>query len=301
MSGRTDSLLLCDFAVRICAILPRQTNNSRAAAPSSARLMGLLAAAAVVCFSGCATFDSKTALALPDRHDVVLDQLVVHSNFELPGQHRLLQELNAQRADLSNKLALPISDEPIHVYLFADSERFNEFMSRRFPSFPPRRAFFVETDTRLAVYAHWGDRVAEDLRHEVAHGYLHSVMPSLPLWLDEGLAEYFEVPRGTHGMNPPHVDELVSLIRQRSWTPNLRQLEMLRTPTEMSQAEYAEAWLWVHWLLESAPARRQLLQTYLADLRRDLSAPPLSVYLRQLAGNSESQLVEHLRSLEAKR
>ncbi len=46
------------------------------------------------------------------------------------------------------------------------------------PSFPARRAFFVETDTRLAVYAYWGDRIAEDLRHEVAHGYLHACVPA---------------------------------------------------------------------------------------------------------------------------
>ncbi len=152
---------------------------------------------AALAFCGCATYVSKSPLpSLPDRHDVVLDQLVVHSNFELPGQHRLLQELNAQRADVSQRLGLPISDEPIHVYLFADAGRFGEFMQHRFPTFPHRRAFFVETDTQLSVYAHWGDRVAEDLRHEVAHGYLHSVVQNLPLWLDEGLAEYFEVGAG---------------------------------------------------------------------------------------------------------
>ena len=260
-----------------------------------------LFATAAVMVGGCVTFDARPALsALPDRHQVVLDQLVVYSNFELPGQHRLLQELNAQRADLSSKLALPISDEPIHVYLFADGERFSEFISRHYPNFPHRRAFFVETDTKLAVYAQWGDRVAEDLRHEVAHGYLHAVVQGLPLWLDEGLAEYFETARGTHGMNRPHVEELVSLAKQDRWSPNLRRLESLRTPTEMSQAEYAEAWLWMHWLLETEPRRRQLLQVYLADLRRDPSIPPLSFHLRQLGGNPEAMLIEHLRSLEGK-
>jgi hypothetical protein len=260
-----------------------------------------LAALVAFALSGCVSFDSPSALsALPDRHEVVLDQLVVYSNFELPGQHRLLQELNAQRADLSSKLALPISDEPIHVYLFADSEQFSKFISRHYPDFPHRRAFFVESDTRLAVYAQWGDRIAEDLRHEVAHGYLHAVVQSLPLWLDEGLAEYFETARGTHGMNPPHVEELAALARQGRWSPNLRRLEALRSPSEMSQAEYAEAWLWMHWLLETEPRRRQLLQVYLADLRRDPGLPPLSVQLRQLGGSAEAMLVEHLRLLEGK-
>jgi hypothetical protein len=251
-----------------------------------------------VLLSSCATLDPNVGIPpLPDRHDVVLDQLVVHSNFELPGQHRLLQELNAQRTDLSSKLALPISDEPVHVYLFADAERFGQFMQKRYPNFPQRRAFFVETDTKLAVYAHWGDRVAEDLRHEVAHGYLHSVVQNLPLWLDEGLAEYFEVPRGSHGLNTAHVEALAPLWKQGRWTPDLRRLESLKTAPEMSQNEYAEAWLWVHWLLESEP-RRRVLQSYLGDLRREGTTPPLSLYLRQLGGNADTALVEHLKWLD---
>jgi uncharacterized protein DUF1570 len=258
-------------------------------------------ACVVLCVTGCASYVTKSLQpALPDRHDVVLDQLVVYSNFELPEQHRLLQELNAQRTDVSSRLSLPISDEPIRVYLFADAARFEEFIRHRFPTFPHRRAFFVETDTELFVYAHWGDRVAEDLRHEVAHGYLHSVVQNLPLWLDEGLAEYFEVPRGTHGLNPPHVAQLANLLRQGRWAPDLRRLEAVKTPEEMSQIEYAEAWAWVHWLLETDSPRRGLLQRYLAELRRDGTTPPFSVYVRQLGGNPEAMLVDYVRWLEAR-
>jgi hypothetical protein len=268
--------------------------------PSVRAMLGYFAWV-VLCVSGCASYVTKSSQpALPDRHDVVLDQLVVYSNFELPEQHRLLQELNAQRTDVSSRLSLPISDEPIRVYLFADAARFEEFIRHRFPTFPHRRAFFVETDTELFVYAHWGDRVAEDLRHEVAHGYLHSVVQNLPLWLDEGLAEYFEVPRGTHGLNAPHVGQLANLLRQGRWSPDLRRLESIKTPEEMSQIEYAEAWAWVHWLLETDPARRELLQRYLAELRRDGTTPPFSIYVRQLGGNPEAMLIEYVRWLEAR-
>ena len=110
---------------------------------------------------------------------MALDQLTIHSNFELPSQHRLLQEINAERVDVSSKLNLPVSDERIQVYLFKDAEQFSDFIRQKYPNFPDRRAFFVESDTRLAVYAYWGDRAAEDLRHEVCHGYLHSVRAKL--------------------------------------------------------------------------------------------------------------------------
>ena len=106
------------------------------------------------------------------------------------------------------------------MYLFPTAERFESFMHVRYPDLPLRRAFFVESDTRLMVYAYWGDRVAEDLRHEVAHGYLHGVVPRLPLWLDEGLAEYFEVPPGMAGLNRPHV-ELLADAATHDWRPNL--------------------------------------------------------------------------------
>jgi hypothetical protein len=249
--------------------------------------------------SGCMAWQSPRP-SLPQRHRVFLDQLVVHSNFELPSQHRLLQEINAQRVDLSNKLNLPISDEPIHVYLFDDAEQYAAFIGHKFPEFPHRRAFFVETDTRLAVYAHWGDRVAEDLRHEVAHGYLHASVPNLPLWLDEGLAEYFEVPRGTHGLNRPHVDLLLATCQQNPWRPDIRRLEALRQPADMTQLDYAESWLWVHWLLETHPNRRQLLQDYLAQLRRDGIVEPMSLHLRRLGGNPEAAVFDHLRYLASK-
>ena len=103
-------------------------------------------------------------------------------------------------------------------------------MTQQFPQFPERRAFFVESDTRLAIYAYWGDRVAEDLRHEVTHGYLHTMVPHLPLWMDEGLAEYFEVPRGQRGFNRPHLDLLLVAMQQQQWAPNMAKLAELRLP-----------------------------------------------------------------------
>ena len=124
----------------------------------------------------------------------------------------------------------------------------------------------VESDTRLMVYAFWGDHVAEDLRHEVAHGYLHAVVRNLPLWLDEGLAEYFEVPRGSRGLNKPHVEELRSSL-DRGWQPDLRRLESLQSVDQMTQLDYAEAWAWVHYLLETSPEHAEFLRSYLRRRR----------------------------------
>jgi hypothetical protein len=233
---------------------------------------------------------------LPVEPAVVRDQLVMSSTFQLPHNHRLVEELVAQRYDLADKLELPTSDEPIHVYLFDNAEKFNTFLAERFPRFPKRRAFFVETDTQLSVYAHWGDRVGEDLRHEIAHGYLHSVVPNLPLWLDEGLAEYFEVPRGRGGFNRPHVAEL--RVRLASgWQPDLVRLEGLANAGAMTQADYAESWAWVHFCLEGNAAAGAVLRTYLQTLRQTGKAEPLSAQLHHQMPNVRQLWLAHLNQL----
>ena len=246
-------------------------------------VIGVLTSAAVL---GCAGIFERSA-ALPARHAVVLDQLVIHSDFHLPKHDRLFDDLRALRETLKAKLALQLSSEPIHVYLFENEKRFKSFLNKFYPDFPTRRAFFVQSEHSLAVYAHWGDRVAEDLRHEVAHGDLHSAFPSIPLWLDEGLAEYFETPRGDAGLNRPHVALLNTLATRDNWQPNMPRLEQFEGASEMGQPDYAESWAWVHMLLETIPQRRELLQNYLRAIHRDGPPEALSAQVA-LHGQSES-------------
>jgi hypothetical protein len=255
---------------------------------------GLLALMAA--WPGCSGL-SQNLPALPARYAVVSEQLQVHSDFPLPQHHRLLDELRLLRGTVQTTLDLPSSDEPVHVYLFEDDDRFQAFLKQHYPEFPARRAFFVKTDTVLAVYAHWGDRVAEDLRHEVAHGYLHAALPDIPLWLDEGLAEYFEVPRGEAGLNRPHVDLLVAQAKAAAWQPDLRRLERLTSAADMTQTDYAESWAWVHMMLEGGGPPRELLLRYLKSLRQPGPVEPLSAQLARLGRPPEQMVSEHLARL----
>lgn len=241
---------------------------------------------------------SKPA-GLPDRTELLAGQLVIHADFPLAGQHRLVRELESLRTEVSQRLGLPISDEPIHLYLFETPERFEAFVAREFPTFPSRRAFFVVTDTSLSVFAAWQDRVAEDLRHETTHGYVHAVVPAIPLWLDEGIAEYFELPRSDRGVHAAHVAHLAGRLIEGTWQPDVAKLEALASAGELSQDHYAEAWAWVHWLLDTTPERRALLEEYIADIRRDPATPPLSLRLRQLSGNAAAEVKAHVEALAA--
>jgi len=239
-----------------------------------------------------------TAADLPRRTELSVGQLVIHADFPLAGQHRLVRELDGLRTDVSQTLGLPVSDEPVNLYLFDSPERFDAFVAKRFPMFPARRAFFVETDTTLSVFAAWQDRVAEDLRHETTHGYVHAVVPALPLWLDEGIAEFFELPRADSGLHAAHVAHLAGRLVEGTWRPDLAKLESVTSAAELTQDHYAEAWCWVHWLLCTTPERRELLQEYLADIRRNGTAAPLSVQLMRAPGQRGDLSADMTRHLE---
>ncbi len=265
----------------------------RTAATEAVAIMVIVA---VVVPSGCSR-PWTNRLTLPHAHQVKREQLVIHSDFPLPRRHRLLEELIHRRDDIRDRLDVPISDEPIHVYLFESPDVFDRFVRLSHPEFPQRRAFFLKTDTRLLVYAQWGDYVADDLRHEVTHAYLHSVVPSLPIWLDEGLAEYFEVPRGRFGLNRSQLHRMAFLLVDKENPLDLARLENLDPSRDMAQDDYAESWAWVHFLMETRPEFRRLLRDYLADLRRDGVAEPISIRLRGQLGDPARSVKQHVLQL----
>lgn len=243
---------------------------------------------------GCQTMMTPTRSSVPFEYQLVHDQLVFHSDFPLPEEHRIYDELIATRAHLSETLKFSPSSEPIHVYLFGDQADYYDFLQLRFPEFSNRRAIFVETDVSLSVYAHWGDHFAEDLRHEVVHGYLHAAIPGLPLWLDEGLAEYFEVPRNLNGINKEH---LKFLLAQKDLQFDLARLEQLHAAEAMTHADYAESWAWVHFLLNGRGEWQNILIDYISDLRSGVEVESLNQRLEKELATPQLTAIEHLQSL----
>ena len=66
----------------------------------------------------------------------------------------------------------------------------------------------------------------------------------------------------------------------------------------MTEADYAESWAWVHFLLQTTPERRQFLQRYMQSLRKDQALDPLSAQLTRAEDDCERKLVEHLSGLD---
>jgi hypothetical protein len=68
---------------------------------------------------------------------------------------------------------------------------------------------------------------------------------------------------------------------------------------EMTQQDYAEAWLWLHFLLNTTRERRLLLQSHLAVQREQAQTPHFSAALLANEPDAAAQLREHLRQLAA--
>jgi hypothetical protein len=76
-------------------------------------------------------------------------------------------------------------------------------------------------------------------------------------------------------------------------------LERIDPTRDMTQEDYAEAWAWVHFLLESGAEPRAIVREYLGELRRDGTAKPVSARLRERVEQPDEALLAHLGALAA--
>ena len=262
-----------------------------------ARIASFLAvvAALVLTSAGCQTVEHP--VSLPVRYSVPGDQLLVLSDFKLPKNHEFIRELNKLREQETQILELPVKRDPVIVYLFNNETEYRKYMTATYPRLPPRSAYFVGTSTELAVYTHWGQNVREDLRHEYTHGLLHSALKRVPLWLDEGLAEYFEVagPR-LGGINHDYGQRLGEAVTN-GWRPDLKRLENLDDSAQMRRADYQEAWAWVHYMLHTTPEAKSVLVSYLKDLRTNPHPKTISHRLRTVLPEYDTKFVSYISQL----
>lgn len=260
----------------------------------------LVAGPALLCFGwGCATA-RPARITLPTKHTVKSDQLLVISDFKLGKDHELIQDLMKLRKQVSSTLELPLGTKPVTVYLFSNELAYNQYLQATFPGYPPRRAYFIQTPGKeLAVYTWWGEKIQEDLRHEFTHGLLHASLEGVPLWLDEGLAEYFEVAGPQPGrVNAEHAQGLATALTS-GWHPDLDRLETLEKVEDMKRPDYREAWAWVHYMLHASPDTRQVLLDYLQDLRHDSRPGSLHARLQSDSPDCDMRLVSYVAGINS--
>ncbi len=246
--------------------------------------------------NGCLS-PAKPAADPPVRYSVQADGFTLLSDVSLQKDHWLIEDLEQLQQHIVERLQLPKPTRHVTVHVFASRRDYESFLASTYPQLPSRRAYFVGTPRRLAVYTFWGDRIQEDLRHEFTHGILHASLKHVPLWLDEGLAEYFEVvgPK-PGGINTEYANRLAAAVAN-GWRPDLDRLEKLEQVADMQRVDYEQAWAWVHFLLHGDPRGAGLLRGYLATLAQRPRAGSLGRRIRETMPDAEARLLTYLGQL----
>ncbi|MCI0704771.1 MAG: DUF1570 domain-containing protein [Planctomycetia bacterium] len=237
--------------------------------------------------------------APPGKHATRRGYYVFYHDFEIDKSDPLFAELEELPDQVFSELKLPPSHAIVQVFLFDTQERYERYMRAKYRNLPTRRAYFIAEPRaggadELKVFTWIGDHLRTDLRHELTHALLHSVLKNVPLWLDEGLAGFFELPPHQDGVNSQHLD----ILRRGPFQPDLARLEKFDQVRQMEKPEYREAWAWVHLMLRSGPGAKKVLHDYLQALRTDANPGPLLPRLSEMIPEPEQALADHLATIE---
>jgi hypothetical protein len=217
------------------------------------------------------------------------------ANFPLTGLEPLLVELQELQLQLVERLCIRPAAEPIELYLFGDKASYQAFLEQHHPAAPARRAMYIKNGGPGQVFAYRSDELGTDLRHEATHALLHASLPLVPLWLDEGLAEYFEPPAPQRAYDNPHLPTLKWNLRL-GLMPKLSALESKHELSDMGRREYMFAWGWAHFMLHGPVEARQELIAYFQEIQWGTPATPLGVRLARRLPGLERRYAQHFRS-----
>ena len=246
--------------------------------------------------------------------------VVVQANFPLTEIAMILEEIHQLQCDLYRYIGVPEPKEKIELCLFKDEDSYSRFLREFFPKAPTdRRALYIKLENKPGTLLVQKSKDFEiDLRHEMTHAIIHASIPEVPIWLDEGLAKYFEVPPKDRWRNNPYMVRVRSDARF-GIVPSLDRLVRLETIDDMSAKEYRDSWAWTHFLIRRSPETHQLLAAYLQMLatwspqdeentgsilerftgtQKRSSIPSLKLYLDDIVSNQREAFKEHFTSGE---
>lgn len=214
---------------------------------------------------------ANSGASFPDRlsYCEVFGSIVCESDFPLSDVETLRSEIVALQSDLIDYLGIPKPEEKIGLCLFARRESYAAFLREVYPQAPSDRpALYIKDQGPGILFLQADDRLILNLRHEMTHAILNASLRFVPIWIDEGLAKYFETPAGNRATENPFLDPVAdrasSFLRP---VPSLAGLEQLSRIDQMGTAQYRDAWAWTHFLIHYSPETHRLLGIYLQSLR----------------------------------
>jgi hypothetical protein len=174
--------------------------------------------------------------------------------------------------------------KPMLLIVTRDQDSMARFLPEAFGGKDPKRpagVFLMRSDRNYAILrtdvSSQVDQPYFALFHEYTHSIVHQNFPSLPTWLDEGIADYYgateiqsnkvylgRIPRGR-----------LQELRDRARLPMETLLTVTQDSPHYQEGEkagifYAQSWAFVHYLFMAEEARKAgLFQAYLKALGRE--------------------------------
>lgn len=224
----------------------------------------------------------------------------IHADFEISQSSDFVGELNQLVSEVDALLNSTQPKSTMHMVLFDRSEEYRRYLDHYFPTLPERRALYIRQRGTGMLFAHRHADMTTDLRHELVHALLNDAQPSLPgfslpLWLDEGLAEYFEVARAQRWSGHAHLVEIQKRIATSP--PDLEALERLESVESMTGEHYRDAWAWVHFLMHRRKTTRQLLVDQIDTRRRARPVLPVSRIVELQIPNWREEIAQHFQAV----
>jgi tetratricopeptide (TPR) repeat protein len=208
-----------------------------------------------------------------------------------------LERLRDALSQLSPGLALS-SPTPTYIFVFRGAPSFQPYQ-RTYNGKPlDSGGYFL--GRQLANYvAINGDQHGDEraiIYHEYLHYLMHNNFAALPLWLHEGLAEYystFQVSRNEARIGLP-IPEHVFWLRQHSFIPFATLFAVNERSPEYNESSrrggfYAESWALVHYLISGNPERRRQASEYLRLVQA--GTPPDQIFAK--AFGADLAALEH--------
>jgi hypothetical protein len=220
----------------------------------------------------------------------------IQATFSLAKYDQLFAELPDLQREITRTLGVRPATSPIYVYIFSDEDQYRVYTQRHFPHVPYRSALFVLENGLPGVYTYDKEDLDIDLRHECTHALLHSSLPVVPLWLDEGIAKYFEVPADQRAFDHPYFEDpkwkwslRLGMVR------SIESLEQRDKLTDMDATDYRYAWAWVHFMMHGPEEAHRVLVRNIACYQQALPSSNLSVQLAAAVPNPTEKMIQHFK------
>jgi hypothetical protein len=211
------------------------------------------------------------------------------SDFPVEEPELLRDELTILRRRLSDDCGVELGESPLEIRLFSDRKEYIRQISPIVPDAKRQRGVYVSRDGEVGVYSFQQRNLSTVVRHESVHAWLHSALPYVPLWLDEGLASYYEV----NGSQEHPFESRVRWSLRLGWKPNLVTLEAIARSSDMDVGDYRHAWAWVAFLLNESDESRDVLAGYLRNIAQGQPPEQLSEVLLLKLPDAEQRLMRY--------